>query len=311
MASPRIPVTLVTGFLGAGKSTLLARVLLDANPRRIAVIENDLADVGVDQRLLAGGEGRVVALAGGCVCCSARGDLLGAVRQVCSVAAPPDAIVIETSGIARPSATAADLIELGASERQVWLRAIVAVVDAANAINDSGRVEFIDQVVHADVVLLTKDDLVDTNALRDARRVVREINPAAVIGRAAQAGASDVLGPAGDRVESAFVEVAGFHALGHDIDAISVELPSSLDGERLRAVLSDLASDPSVIRVKGFVKVGHEVQLVQGVHGIVDTLPWPSVSSDALALVIIGERLDAGELRHRLQGCAATSEADN
>jgi G3E family GTPase len=307
MGRPRIPVTLVTGFLGAGKSTLLARVLCDAHPRRIAVIENELADVGVDQRLLVGEAGEIVALAGGCVCCSARGDLLGAVRQVASGEFPPDAIVIETSGIARPSATAADLIELGASERQIWLRAIVVVVDAANAARDSGRGEFIDQIVHADVVLLTKGDLVEANILRGAREVVRGINPGAEIRLAPLAGSNDVLGAALDRTESAFVPAPGAYALGHDIEAISVELPASLDGDRLDAELSALAGDPAVIRVKGFVKVGDDVQLVQGVHGIVDTLPWPSVSSDALALVIIGECLNERGLRHRLEACAISS----
>ncbi len=307
MTAPRIPVTLVTGFLGAGKSTLISRVLDDVSPRRIAVVENELAEVGVDQRLLAGRAGGIVALSGGCVCCSARGDLLGAVRSVCSVGCPPDAILIETSGIARPSATAADLVELGAAERQIWLRAIIVVVDATNAATDSARAEFVDQVVHADAVILAKHDLADGSQRRDARRVIRAINPTASIVLAADAGAGEVLGPFGDQSESAFAPVPGVYALGHDIDAVCVAVPGDLDGPRLRTLLDELARDPSVLRVKGFVTVDGGVRLVQGVHATVDTLPWSTIDPDGLALVVIGERLDERQLRGRLDEVRASS----
>ena len=299
MENRRIPVTLVTGFLGSGKSTLIGRVIEGAVPRRIAVIENELAEVGVDQLLLAGSAGDVTTLAGGCVCCSARGDLRGAVRSVCAGSPMPDAILIETSGIARVSSTAADLIELGISERNIWLRAVVVVVDAVNAVADAARPEFIDQVASADFVVLSKDDLANPKQRQAAREAVRAVSPAA-LALAVDVSVRDVLGTVGEQAESAFAPTPGVYGLGHEIEAVSVALPGDLDAARFRTILDELAADAAVLRVKGFVSVSGEVRLVQGVHNAVDTLPWRSAQPVELALVIIGEGLDEQDFRRRL-----------
>jgi G3E family GTPase len=100
------PTLIVGGYLGAGKTTLVNHLLRHADGRRIAVMVNDFGELTIDADLIEGAEGSVLALAGGCVCCSFGSDLLGALQDVLQRQPPPDLILIETSGVALPAAVA-------------------------------------------------------------------------------------------------------------------------------------------------------------------------------------------------------------
>ena len=97
-----IPILLVTGFLGAGKTTLVNRILQQADGRRIAAVVNDFGAINIDAELIAGAEDGVVSLADGCICCSLEGDLLRTLANLLRRSPRPEAIVIETSGVADP-----------------------------------------------------------------------------------------------------------------------------------------------------------------------------------------------------------------
>ena len=97
---------IVGGYLGAGKTTLVNHLLRHAGGRRIAVMVNDFGELTIDADLIEGAEGSVLALAGGCVCCSFGSDLIGALQEVLQRQPPPDLILIETSGVALPAAVA-------------------------------------------------------------------------------------------------------------------------------------------------------------------------------------------------------------
>ena len=104
----RIPATVITGFLGAGKTSLVRHLLAHAGERRLAVIVNEFGELGIDRELLLGcgdagcGEEDIVELANGCLCCTVADDFLPTIGRLLERGAPPEHILIETSGLALP-----------------------------------------------------------------------------------------------------------------------------------------------------------------------------------------------------------------
>ena len=180
----RIPLTLITGYLGAGKTTLLNALLRDASAGRIAVIVNEFGDVGLDHDLIVTATEDLVLLPSGCLCCTVRGDLVQALERLVARRAAGvlafDRIVIETTGLADPGPILHTLIvtpSLGAALR---MDGMVTVCDAANgaATLDHGF-ESVTQVAMADVIVITKSDLVPPAQLATFQARLAAIAPGA------------------------------------------------------------------------------------------------------------------------------------
>ena len=184
LADPRIPVTVLTGFLGAGKTTLLNRVLTEQHGRKIAVIENEFGEVGVDNQLVIQADEEIFAMNNGCLCCTVRGDLLRILARLLKRKDRLDGVLIETTGLADPGPVAQTFFTDPEIREAYRLDGIVTVVDAKYASQhlDDGK-EAKEQVAFADVILLNKTDLADAAGLDRLEARLHRMNTAARIHR--------------------------------------------------------------------------------------------------------------------------------
>jgi len=285
----RIPATIVTGFLGSGKTTLIRRLLETANGRRMALIINEFGDVGFDGELLAGcGEGicgkdDIVELANGCICCTVADEFLPAMEALLARDAPPDHIIIETSGLALPQPLVKAFNWPGVRDR-VTVDAVVTVVDAQavaagrvaadeaaiarqregdEALDHDSPIEelFEDQLRCADLIVLSKTDLVDDVQIAKAEAVIAaDTRDGARVLHSSIAGLPcDILLGIGARAEDdagtrmSHHELAGEQDHEHDdFDSFSVALEAP-DRTIAEARIGQAMAVDGVLRIKGLV----------------------------------------------------------
>ena len=185
---PKIPVTVLTGYLGSGKTTLLNRILSENHGKRYAVIVNEFGEIGIDNDLIVESDEEIYEMNNGCICCTVRGDLIRVVEGLMRRPDRFDAIIVETTGLADPVPVAQTFFMDDDVRAKTQLDAVVALVDAKHLplrLKDSKEAE--DQIAFADVVLLNKTDLVNAQELANVEATIRAINPHAIIHRTQRA----------------------------------------------------------------------------------------------------------------------------
>jgi len=181
----KIPVTVLTGFLGSGKTTLLNRILTETHGQRIAVIENEFGEIGVDHELVINAEEEIFEMNNGCICCTVRGDLIRILGNLMKRRDKFDRIVLETTGMANPGPVAQTFFVDEDMREQFALDGIVTLVDARHFhLHVGNSEEAREQIAFADVIVLNKTDLVSAEELDALERRVRAMNAISRIVRA-------------------------------------------------------------------------------------------------------------------------------
>ncbi len=327
-SAARVPCTVVTGFLGAGKTTLIRHLLETVRGKRLALIVNEFGDVGVDGEILKGcgidtcPEENIVELSNGCICCTVADDFVPALDQILARTPKVDHILIETSGLALPKPLV-QAFQWPSVKSRVTVDGVVAVVDgpalaagqvasdmealaAQRAADDSldhdDPVEevFEDQVACADLIILSKSDLMDGAASARANAVLGgHVKPAVKIVPTSQGkvDSSVLLGLAlavEDDIENRKSHHDGLGDHEHDdFDTFVVEIPSISDPEKLAQRVAAAAEAENVLRVKGFVEVAGKPMrlLVQAVGPRVNHYydrAWTAGEDRRSRLVVIG-----------------------
>ncbi|WP_378187357.1 cobalamin biosynthesis protein CobW [Aquimarina sp. W85] len=331
----KIPITIVTGFLGVGKTTLVHNMLKNANGKRIAVLVNEFGEVDVDGQLIATAECdedecNLIQLPNGCICCTVQEEFLPSMLQLLERKEDIDHIVIETSGLSmpKPLVKAVNWPDL---KPHITIDSVITVVDAVGIatgeICDRERVQkqrladdsldhetpieelFLDQLTCADLVLVSKRDLIDTQKFEEVLAIITaKARPNTKIIPVVKGVLDNTLllgieASAEDDVANRHSIHETHHEHGHhhhhndDIQNTLLQYNETTDIKALIETLKELVATHEVYRIKGFVNIPNKSMrmVLQGVGTRFEYYfdrPWRENEERKTSLVVIGKGIE-------------------
>ena len=322
--SNMVPVTILTGFLGSGKTTLLNRILKEDHGHRIAVIENEFGEIGVDNEIIETGDEQIVEMNNGCICCTVRGDLiriLGTLKEKRDGGKLKfDRVVIETTGMADPGPVAQTFFTDEEIGNYYLLDSIITLVDAKHAPQQLDEFhEAQEQVGFADRILLSKTDLTAEDETQKLVQRLKRMNPRAPIKKVhfGDAPIGEVLDIRGFNLNAILqldpeFLVDSHHEHHDEVESFVFKSAKPFDGQKLEQFLSGMIQvyGPDLLRYKGvlWMKGNPRRVVFQGVHMMMGGdigKPWGKNEKKQSLLVFIGKKLPRDIFVAGLEECLA------
>ena len=340
----KIPVTLVTGFLGSGKTTLISKLLLHPDMRRVAVVINEIGEIGIDHDLVTLSSENITLLANGCICCSVRTDLqetlrdLFAQRRVGEVF-DFDRVIVETTGLADPAPVVQTLASDTLLAAHYRLDGLITLVDGLHGVGQiDQQTEAVKQIAIADKILVTKTDLTSADHLETLCGRIRQLNfqspiefirqgevdPKRLIdlGLSSSRASLKTLQFLGEALTDNAVSADGAgrylgqRSAAHNaaVKTLSLRFTEPFEWLSFSSALELLTTlrGPDLLRMKGIVNVDGDPVVVQGVQHIIETPVkmdrWPSEDKDS-RLVFIVRNMELEVIRNLFQAVGAIKSA--
>ncbi|HWI97863.1 MAG TPA: GTP-binding protein [Burkholderiales bacterium] len=322
--SNMVPVTILTGFLGSGKTTLLNRILKEDHGHRIAVIENEFGEIGVDNEIIETGDEQIVEMNNGCICCTVRGDLiriLGTLKEKRDGGKLKfDRVVIETTGMADPGPVAQTFFTDEEIGNYYLLDSIITLVDAKHAPQQLDEFhEAQEQVGFADRILLSKTDLTAEDETQKLVQRLKRMNPRAPIKKVhfGDAPIGEVLDIRGFNLNAILqldpeFLVDSHHEHHDEVESFVFKSAKPFDGQKLEQFLSGMIQvyGPDLLRYKGvlWMKGNPRRVVFQGVHMMMGGdmgKPWGKGEKKQSIMVFIGKKLPKDIFIAGMEECLA------
>jgi len=320
----KVPVTVVTGFLGSGKTTLVNYILSENHGKRIAVIENEFGEVGIDDALVIDAEEEIFEMNNGCIYCTVRGDLIRILGTLMKRRDKSDYILVETTGLADPAPVAQTFFVDDEIRAQLRLDAIVTVVDANHLSlhlfeekEEGMENEALEQIAFADRILVNKTDLVSEEEVVVVESHLHSINaPASLVRTHMSKVDLDWILNVGAfnlervlEVEPTLLEDSE-HLHDQSITSVGIEEEGLVDVAKINDWLGWLLGEKEtdIFRMKGILNVADSERryVFQGVLMLFDGQPdraWAEGESRVNKMIFIGRNLDRDEIRQKFQQC--------
>lgn len=320
--SAALPVNILTGFLGSGKTTLLRRILAAESYGDTAVLVNEFGEVGLDQVLVGEIAPDVVLLNSGCLCCTLRGELRDALadllaKRIAGTVPAFKRVIIETTGLAQPSLMLSTVFADPQIRHHFTIGAVATAVDCLHAASEMPLPEWLAQVAAADVLVSTKEDLVDATQAERMRQKLSQLNPTALQKSAAaleiatlfeRPPAAQLWTPHMAPARKPLVGDAVASGHGPETATVRVQADSPIDWEAFAVWLSMLlhAHGDRILRIKGLLFLTESIGpvVMQGVQHVIyppEHLPEWNDLPRRTDLVFITRRLDVQRIRQSFE----------
>ncbi len=324
MSLKSTPVTIITGFLGSGKTTLLNNIIRQNPATRFVIIENEFGEVNIDSSLVISAKENIFELSNGCICCSLNGDLADMLNKLVTGNYDYDHLIIETTGIADPSAVAAVFLTDYNVQTVFKLDGVVCLVDASNILAVLGvEEEASKQIGFSDYLILNKIADAGADTLLEVQSVLQKINPFAeiVMGDFAEINTKEILNLKAynkDKIEfklSAFLPKQSYilqkqQFKHNNIVSQSFTITESFDLLKLRHYLTVMLfiQGSFFYRIKGILNIeGLKrkliIQSVKGSPVFSDGDDWKSDEPRVSKIVFIGKNLKREIFEKGLKQC--------